>query len=111
MTKTKVFGRYIRMYVFQYKKRFSLILRDVFVSRSPIKRFDVTTMDIDRAGDALDKVFKVIDSCKYVEQTEGAEQFINLYKEQFPFAVVIEKILKRKVEKKRLTLEYWKHVD
>lgn len=85
-------------------------MKEVLDHKSPIKSFDIKDEDIDAAGEALDKVFKVIDSCKYVEQTEGAINYIIAYKEKFPFALVIEKILMRKVEKKRTGLNYWNYI-
>ena len=111
MRKPKVIGRYIRMHVFFSGKKMILTMKDVLDKKSPMRSYDIKEEDIDAAGNALDKVFKVIESCKYIEQTEVAERFVKAYKESFPFALVIEKILLRKLEIKRQGLNFWEHIE
>lgn len=82
-------------------------MKDALDKKSPMRSYDIKEEDIDAAGNALDKVFKVIESCKYIEQTDAAERYVKSYKKTFPFALVIEKILLRKIERKRSTLDFW----
>lgn len=111
MKKPKVIGRYVRMYAYHSSKKMILGLKDVLESKSPVKSYEIKDEDIENAGIALDKIFKIIDSCKYVEHIECTERYIKAYKQKFPFALIIEKILLKKIEKKRVNLNHWEFVE
>ena len=107
MTKPKVFKRYIRMYVLFFKRRIILRVSNFIDDKSPVKKYSVTEHDIDKAGDALDKLFRMIESSIYYEQLETADKYLDVYFKMFPFTVILEKMVRRKIEKKMKTADFY----
>lgn len=67
-------------------------------------KYTVTDDDIDTVSIHLERLLKTIETCKYTEHIDGVEKCIEVFEKRFPFAVIINKILERKTEKKRETL-------
>lgn len=95
------------MYVLFLKRRIILRVSNFIDKKSPIKNYAVTEHDIDEAGDALDKMFKMIESSVYFEQLETAEKYLDVYFQRFPFAILIEKMVRRKIEKEKKNVEFY----
>jgi hypothetical protein len=70
----------------------------------PVKSYEVTNNEIDNCTIALERAFNVINSCKYQEQIDNARNFIANYERLFPFAIIIHRALKLKIEKKYKSL-------
>jgi len=93
----KVYFRFVR-------KRLNI----VFISNTNRKLFHkyiVSNDDINNLSESVNKSFKIIDSCKYTEHIDVAENYIKIFSERFPFASIIEEVLNHTSTKKRSELK------
>lgn len=86
--------------------RLTVKIKNFIDDRIFTSKYNITDKDIDMAGESLDKMIKIIDSCIYSEQLFAAEKYLELYSEKFPFTVIIEQIIKRKIYKKMHELQH-----
>lgn len=107
MKKPLVIGRFIKIVTYSFRKKLILRITNFIDSKNPIQNYTVTEDDIDLAGDVMDKLFKMIESCKYFEQLEVADKYVNQYEKSFPFAIILVQILRRKILKKMKTTEFY----
>ena len=97
MTQTQLTW-FIKVQIRLLKKRFYLYkISDKLSSR----KYELTSIDFENAGDALEKILKIINTCKFSEQIENTENIIDTFSLRFPFALIVQKILYHKLEKKR----------
>lgn len=89
-----------------FDDKLTVKIRNFIDDRIFTSKYNITDKDIDMAGEYLDKMFKIIDSCVYAEQLFTAEKYLELYSNKFPFAVIIEQITKRKIYKKMQELQF-----
>jgi len=94
--------RKIRIYKWYFRKR--LIYHIKSISTNKFANIDNNIDDIDKC---LNKINKVIDSCIYVEQLDTAERCINVFISRFPFSIVLNKLLNKRILSKRLELPYY----
>lgn len=104
MTK-KDLKKFIKINFRYFGKKLHLSISDTLGKINPEKgKFSVSDEDIDNVSLNLEKMFRIIESCKYTEHIDVTERCANVFNKRFPFAVIINKILERKIENKRKTL-------
>jgi len=96
--------RIVHVYFRFVRKRLNII----FISnlkKQKNHKYLLNDDDIDILSDAIEKSFKIIESCKYTEQLLVAEKYNQIFSERFPFALIIEEIFNHLVQKKMQSLK------
>ena len=91
--------KHLKIYFRFTKKKIKRIAK---IKLSPIS---ISDRDIEGAYEGLEKVFKIIQSCKYIEHIDVAERYVEQYKKVFPFAIIVGEILDKKIINSRMKKE------
>ncbi|MCK9273213.1 hypothetical protein M0P65_06735 [Candidatus Gracilibacteria bacterium] len=110
MTKQQLLIWYIKVYWrFLGKKIIYKIGEGVKTLSS--EKYTITENDLVMVGDNLEKLFKVIDSCKYSEHIEVAERCADVFSTRFPFALIISNVVNKKIDKLRPKLRSYYEIS
>lgn len=100
----KTLNRQIKIYFWYFKKQLKLIKIGSSTSKH---KYSVTVDDLDDISTQLERTLNILNSCIYYEQLDTAENYITLFNEKFPFAVILSEIFKRLIKKKRTILPHY----
>lgn len=71
------------------------------VNNEKMTTYEITDDDIIKAEKDFSWIYSLINSCKTYQQYDSALNLVTLFRKKYPFAIVIERVLQRRILNKQ----------